>query len=195
MKLLRLTKFFVSLILALVVIACHDEETVFIKSEPEVIEKEVIVEVPEEPAVEPEVVEEESPSFEGYFSLSGSPSDVNCIRLEETIEGLVNIDSDCFSLVSKNPENGTFGQFPSFTRRDIKVRDGKLLFFVDLNFSSSTHDIEEDDSGSNISGRRRVDVEIFFDEDDRLVLRLFVYEGQNNGNLNDIVVRRTFREL
>lgn len=128
--------------------------------------------------------------FDGRFYLNGS--DANCITLNETQPGVVDILSTCQSLVSKNPENGTFGEFPRITRTNAFVINGEIRFTSDINYNSD-NDIEEDVSGDNINGRKRTDVLIKFNENNMLELTLSVWDGNNN--INTVVAKRVFTEI
>ena len=161
-------------------VACDD--TVYEVQPEKVIEREVIKEIPQE----------HETLFAGYFILDG-PSDANCIYLDEKIPNVVDIESDCQSLVSINPENNSDGQFPIITASNLPVIDGKIRYTRNITYTSG-HDLEEDVSGSNITGSRRTDVLIEI-VDDRLRLTLSIYENANNNNLNEIVAERVFNEL
>lgn len=137
-------------------------------------------------------VTENSELFQGYFQLNGG-STANCIYLDQKTNGLVDLDSECQSLVTVNPQNKTLGQFPTLSRRNMIIIDGEIRQFFTLNFNSG-HDIEEDMSGANITGRRRVDMRIFI-KDDRLNIELKIYKNDNNDNLNEVVAVRRFKEL
>lgn len=130
--------------------------------------------------------------FQGYFNLQGPNGAINCIRLEE-VDSKVTLDSDCFSLVTKNPKNGTLGQFPRFSIKDKIVINEELRIVLDVNYNSG-HDIEEDSSGANITGTRRTDLLFRFIEG-KLRLNIKVYANKNNNNLNFIVAKRSFKEL
>lgn len=129
-------------------------------------------------------------SFDGQFYLSGS--DANCITLNEIQPGVVDILSNCQSLVSENPENGTFGEFPRITRTNAFVQNGEIRFTVDLNYTSD-NDIEEDESGSNITGRRRTDVVVKFNDNNKLELTVDVWRDDNN--INNVIASRVFTEI
>ena len=137
--------------------------------------------------------EQERQPFTGFFQLDGA-SDVNCIYLDEKLPNVVDLESDCQSLVSINPENGTIGQFPTISRSGLLVINNEIRFTQDLNFTSG-NDIEEDVNGSNITGRRRTDFRFFYDENMKLNVEIKVFNAQNNNNLNEIIVDRVFKEL
>lgn len=132
--------------------------------------------------------------FSGYFYLDGPDNTFNCIYLDEKQDGVVDIETDCQSLVSVNPENGTLGQFPSVSGTNFLVtKDRELRFTKNLRYTSG-NDLETDASGSNITGTRRTDF-IFKFVDYRLELTIIVYANANNDNLNAVVATRTFKEL
>lgn len=176
-----------NVILSVLVIGLIGCEDVRYEVHPEkVIEKEIIKEVPVEIEKEHEFL------YAGYFNLDG-PSDANCIYLDEKQPNVVDIETDCQSLVTINPENDTLGQFPSISASNLLVIDGEIRYTRNLNYSSG-NDIEEDVSGSNITGNRRTDF-LFQKVDNRLKLTIRIYKNANNNNLNYIVAERVFNEL
>lgn len=127
--------------------------------------------------------------FNGIFYVTGS--DNNCIELTQNFDGLVDIATSCQKLVTVNPENDTLGEFPNISLRDQKIIDGKVRFTVYQNFTSDL-DVEEDVSGSNISGRKKVEGVLEFVEGSlRLELRVF----DDDTNLNFVVAERVFEEV
>lgn len=146
-----------------------------------VVEKEVIV----------EVEKEHETLFAGYYNLDGPGN--NCIYLDEKTPNVVDIESDCQSLTTVNPENDTIGQFPRITATNLNVIDGSIRYTHNLNFTNG-HDLEEDVSGDDIVGSRRVDV-ILENIDGRIKITIKVYQNANNSNLNQIVAERVFNEL
>lgn len=164
-------------------VGCGETDYIYLPGE------EITTEIEKEIIVEPEQMQ----AFTGYFNLNG-PSTANCIYLDEKIENVVDIESDCQSLVSVNPENGTLGQFPRVSQTNLLIINGEIRFTVDLNYTSG-NDIEEDVSGSNITGRRRTDFRIYFSDSGELKVNIKVYGSSNNNNLNEIVVNRTFTEI
>lgn len=168
------TKLLTMLVLILAAISCGDEKNYYTE----------------------EIVNatNENSDFSGYYVLSGPDEDTyNCIRLTQKSESLVDVESECQSLLTTNPENGTVGQFPTISQSNVLIVNGELRFTRNLNYTSG-NDIEEDKSGSNITGQRRTDVRIFF-EDDLLKVNITVYGNSNNNNLNDIDAERSFTEI
>jgi len=161
-------------------VACN-ERTIYQPKQETVIEKEVPV--PFE--------KEHEAVFAGYYNLDGEGN--NCIYLDEKAPNVVDIESDCQSLTTLNPQNDTIGQFPRISGTNYLVTKGAVRFTRDLNYTSG-HDIEEDVSGANILGKRRTDVVIEV-VDNRMRLTISVYSNSNNNNLNWIVAKRVFNEL
>lgn len=128
----------------------------------------------------------------GFFYLDG-PSSVNCIYLDEKAPNIYNLTSECQSLVTINPQNGTYGQFPTITATNLIVYESAIRFSRVLNFTSG-HDLENDANGQNILGRRRVDIVVQFKQDG-LEVKMDVYRNDNFDNLNEIVASRVFKEL
>lgn len=135
---------------------------------------------------------EERLAFSGYFNLDGG-SDANCIYLDEKVEGLVDIENDCQSLVSVNLENDTLGQFPTISASNLVVINNEIRYTRNLNYSSG-NDLEEDVNSDNITGSRCTDIFMKF-VDSRLQITLKIYENSNNNNLNSVVATRVFNEL
>jgi hypothetical protein len=128
----------------------------------------------------------------GSYLLSG-PSQANCIRLQQRENGLIDVVSECQSLVTVNPENDTLGQFPVITAKNLMLFENKIVFTKNIKFDKNTHDVEEDVLGDNIEGKKRVDVLIEFKEN-ILHLNIKVYDNADNSNINKVIVNRTFKE-
>lgn len=183
MRLLRLSKFFVSLILTLVVIACHDEETVFVKGEPEVIEKEVIVEVPSDPEIiETEVVvdrevEVEVPVAQDFEGVWGCDNN-GLIELYMDSVNRVYIEAEGQQLVSLNPKglNGNnFADHPSQDAERLPVKNGRVRYQKNISYSSGNN-LKKDSDNSSITGSRRTDYEFRMNEDRQLIVRIRVFD-------------------
>lgn len=97
-----------------------------------VIEREVIKEVPAEHKF----------LYAGYFNLDGG-SDANCIYLDEKAENVVDIETDCQSLVTVNPENSTLGQFPSISANNLLVVDGRLKLTIKVYKNANNDNLNE----------------------------------------------------
>ena len=162
-------KYLMILIMSLMVTSCGEDNVYYVEKDGEVMN-----------------------SFQGYFTLDG-PSTANCIFLNQKAQFVVDIETDCQSLVSTNPQNSTLGQFPTISATNLVVIDGKINYTRNLNYTSG-HDLEEDVNGSNITGSRRTDIQIKF-VGDKLHIKLDIYDNANNANLNEIVATRIFNEL
>lgn len=175
----------IMLTIAMSLVACKDT-TVHTPERVIEIVKEVPTEVPVEVPVEHETL------FSGYYNLDGG-SDLNCIYLDEKAPNVIDLESDCQSLVTVNPENSTLGQFPVLNATNLLVSSGKVQFTRDITYTAG-HDIEEDASGIDILGKRRTDVTLKL-VDEKLVITIKIYANANNNNLNFIVAERVFNEL
>lgn len=172
-----------NLILALFLlnlVACTEREYITTPEKVVVTEKEILVE------------KEHETIYSGYYNLDGA-SDVNCIYLDEKFPNVVDLEIDCQSLVTINPENGTLGQFPVMTLSNLNVIEGKMRYTRNINYNSG-NDLEEDVSGSNITGNKRTDF-LFEVVDSKLRITISIYENANNDNLNEIVAVRVFNEI
>jgi hypothetical protein len=181
----------VCLFMLLVVIACQPEKKNYYNTtiEEKVEETLEVEQEPEVAEVEEETVRRE---FSGYFNLSG-PSDANCIYLDEKVENVVDIETDCFSLVTENPKDNSLGEFPAISGSNLVVRDDEIRFTKNVNYTSG-NDIEEDATGSNITGSKRTDYRFYF-KDDRLTLTIKIYDSSINNNVNEVIATRIFKEL
>ena len=99
--------------------------------------------------------------------------------------------SSLVQIVSVNPENGTLGEHPHFTITDqFLSQDGTLYFTTNITYGGG--DLEEDISGSNITGRRRTDFIVKF-LDSEVNLTIKVYEDEVNDNINAVILNRTYK--
>lgn len=139
-------------------------------------------------------INQETESRSGFYYLDG-PSESNCIYLEEKFPGVFNLTSECQNLLTINPENDTIGQFPRITASNLLLNDNSDLIFSGTMNLTSGNDIEEDESGDNLTGRKRFDAKISFNQDNKLTLKISVYAENNFDNLNFIVVEREFKQV
>lgn len=136
--------------------------------------------------------QQQEKNLTGSYLLTG-PSKANCIRLQQRENGLIDLVAECQSLVTTNPENETLGQFPKITAKNLILFENKIVFTKNVRFNKNTHDIEEDVSGDNIEGKKKVDVLIEFKEQG-IRLNIKVYDNADNSNINKVIVNRTFKE-
>ena len=134
----------------------------------------------------------EPESFAGYHLLDG-PSSANCVYIDERIDNVYDLTLECQSLVTTNPKNSSAGQFPPLNLKNLIPVEGKIKLTKDFTYTSG-HDLEEDVSGSNITGKRRTDIVISL-ESGKLKIEIDVWKAANNSNLNEIVAKRLFKEL
>ena len=125
-------------------------------------------------------------SFAGNYFLSNN----SFIKVLEDVDGFVYIQSNKQLLTTINPKNGTFGEMPKFSTELYPV-GGKLKITLNLNFTDG-NDIEEDVTGSDIRGSKRVDIEITKNSENLLVVKFQVYKNQINKNVNYIIAERIF---
>jgi len=99
-------------------------------------------------------------------------------------------------LNSINPKNNSTGTHPNITDRNVQPVNGKLILpSRNYNYSSSTHDIEEDDSGSNITGNHRTDITVEKVGYNKIKLTIQIWDGALNNNVNNIIANRTLTSL
>ena len=137
------------------------------------------------------VTEQSEPVIGGYYILDG-PSDANCIYIANKSPTLVDIETDCQNLLTINPENNSIGQFPIISATNLVVLNNEIRHSRNISYTSG-NDIEEDVSGSNITGTRRTDIFINM-IDGKLRIKMSIYQNANNNNVNNIVAERVFNE-
>lgn len=164
-----------SLLVLLVTVGCGDD---LHYSYPEK-ETEVIKEV--------EVIKEIEQSFEAFYECDhGGFIDL----VKDSENNLIVTRQDLRSI---NPKNATLGQHPKINVSGSIESDGKITIpGRNYNYSSSTYDIEEDVSGSNITGQHATDIEIK-DAGDGIEISFVIYQGKINGNLNSVVAERVVK--
>ena len=132
--------------------------------------------------------EEATYTFEGVFSCNNG----SYIELERDQYGKIRFDTSYQKLVSQNPRNDSFGTHPIISDSNLEVI-GKLLIIRsrNYNYSSSTHDLEEDENGSNITGNRQTDLLVYLEKGD-IVINIKIWDNAMNSNINEIVAERNF---
>lgn len=135
--------------------------------------------------VDPPPVERE---FEGvyYFENGGY------LGLSFSHDGDVIFESANQSLTSVNPENGTLGVHPKITGQ-YEIHNDEVRFIKNVNYSNS-NDIEEDVSGSNITGSRRTDFVLQLTEVG-LRLTITIYGGPINDDVDHVDATRVFESI
>lgn len=128
--------------------------------------------------------------FEGYWYCGNSSN----VELIADYQDRITFETSGQSLNSLNPESLTeFGTHPTIGERDLILNNGKLVINPrNYNYSSSTHDIEEDVSGSNITGNHRTDIKVELKTSKELTLEIKIWSGALNTNINEIIATRTF---
>lgn len=127
--------------------------------------------------------------FEGYYRCDNNST----LELISDFADRVSFETSGQSLNSLNPQNNTLGTHPVVSERDLLVYGNSLLIAPrNYNYNSSTHDIEEDGSGSNITGNRRTDISVTRTHDSSLEVTFSIYQNSVNNNINSIVA---YREL
>lgn len=158
----------------------YNDRIVEVPSDPEVIEKEIIV--------EKEVIKLVAQEFEGKYILTHNSK----IELLQNYEGNLVVSSSDQLITTKNPKNGTYGTLPRFAG-ETDVYEGNIAHMtVNLNYTSG-NDIEEDVSGANITGTKRTDIEIS-KIDGSLKIVVKIYDDRIGANENEIIAKRVFKE-
>lgn len=128
--------------------------------------------------------------FEGVFYFENGSQ----IELVAGYDGDVTILRSGQSLQSINPQNDTLGSHPTVSGEGFEVSNGKIFFFSNANYTGG-NDLEEDVSGSNITGQKRTDYLIELLGDGRLQLTIKIYSDKINNNANYVVATRIFTSL
>jgi len=139
---------------------------------------------------------EQSQAFEGHYEFINSKGERSFLELSTDGNGNVTFESTGQSLNSINPKNNSTGTHPNITDRNVQPVNGKLILpSRNYNYSSSTHDIEEDDSGSNITGNHRTDITVEKVGYNKIKLTIQIWDGALNNNVNNIIANRTLTSL
>lgn len=164
----------------LVLVSCGNDEVLL-----QTVEKEV--EVLKEVEVTKEVYKAQD--FEGFYFCDNNSS----LELLTDHNNRVTFDTYGQSMNSINPQNDTLGTHPVISERDVLIKGNRLIIPPkNYNYSSSTYDIEEDDTGSNITGKKRTDVIVEKSNDDSITVEFVIYSNAINQNINWIVANRKF---
>jgi len=132
----------------------------------------------------------DAPNLEGlyYFNYGASlevlASDRNCLYVLQNNNSL---------LSSVNPENNTLGTHPKFPFTEICTNDGIYRYSRNQQYSSG-NDLEQDISGSNITGNKKTDFEFSF-QDGQMKLKIKIYSNASNNNINSVIAEREFESL
>jgi len=156
------------LALVLLLIGC-DNKTVY-----ETVTKESVQEV--------EINKAEK--FDGTFYLPHQGQ----ITLDER-DGLVDISNYNQFIFSENPENSTLATHPTISMRGLPVSDDKVRFVRDYNYTTK-NDIEEDVSGSNITGKKKTDYTLELDKNSCLKINIKIWSGAIKDNPNFLIAER-----
>ena len=124
--------------------------------------------------------------FEGSYVLENG----GYIELIADDRGDITFESSGQTLVSVNPQNDTLGEHPKVTTKNVRILDGKLhVLNQNYNYSSSTHDIENDTTGANITGRHRTDI-VVSKKGEGILIHIKIYQGAVGSNLNSVIAER-----
>tara|TARA_R100001086_G_scaffold245229_1_gene175885 strand:- start:968 stop:1462 length:495 start_codon:yes stop_codon:yes gene_type:complete len=128
--------------------------------------------------------------FEGvyYFDNGGS------IELLTASDGEVTILSQGQLLVSTNPQNDTFGTHPKFSAVGLEPQRNELRLVKDLNYNAG-QDLEEDQTGNNITGKKKTEILIEMLDYGKLRITIKIYSDSINNNANYVIAVRTFTSL
>ena len=132
----------------------------------------------------------ENIDFEGaYIFKNGS-----FIELIVAGDGEINISQTNQVITSTNPFSDTLASHPKIAGDGLELVQGKLYITKDITYNL-TQGIEEDNSNTLISGRRRTDFIFEKLENDRLKLVIRIYEKSIFGGINSIKAIRILKSL
>lgn len=132
-----------------------------------------------------------SSDFEGFYECENGSR----VELIADFADRITFETIGQSFNSVNPENGTLGTHPVIADRDVLILGNQLMLAPrDYNYTDG-NDIEEDNSGSNIRGRRRTDIKVSLLTERDLQVSFQIYDNRSNDNINGIAASRTFNCL
>lgn len=80
---------------------------------------------------------------------------------------------------------------PTVTRENLEPKNGKIFFSQNVNYgSSSQYDLEEDVSGSDITGSKRTDYLFELLDGGKIKLTIKIYDNTINNNVNSVIATR-----
>lgn len=142
-----------------------------------------------EKEVEKRVEVERTQDFEGVYLLPNN----SYIELIAASDGDVTFDTSYQSIVSQN-HNGSYGTHPTVSGKH-EVHNSKIRWGLDVDYrTSSQYDLEEDGGSRDITGRHYTVYELTL-KDDGISLKITIYDGTRNNNLNDIILERTLESI
>jgi hypothetical protein len=97
-----------------------------------------------------------------------------------------------YRINSINPDNQTLALHPIISLSQTKIVNDKLLLVKDLNYKDG-NDVEGD-TGGDIRGQKRTDIEIYKDANGLLVLEIKIYSDKINNNANYVIAHRVIKE-
>lgn len=122
-------------------------------------------------------------------ALSGS------LALTEDYQGKIDVE-ELETFRSQN-FNGSYATHPRVGFSNSTILNDSMVYAGDINYSSS-NDLEEDGTTSDLgSGRRYTVYNLFFDENNKLTLVIQIHDNASNasGGINDLVIERVFKSL
>ena len=95
------------------------------------------------------------------------------------------------SLISINPENSTFAVHPRVSSARKFLNNQVLVDRRDITYTSG-NDIEQDVSGSNITGKKLTLTTYTLRDDGSLLIKIEIFSDELNNNPNFIIATREF---
>lgn len=171
---MKQTTILLSMLAVITLVGCG-EDTKYIKE---------IVEVPVDVPVEVVVPQD----FEGAYFMNND----SYIELTTSYDDDVIVETSNQLLVSKNPQNNTYAFHPTISGR-YQIVNGELFFSRDVDYKDANqYDIEEDDSGADITGQHYTTFRFQQLNDGRIKLTISIYSGTKYDNLNYRIAKRVF---
>lgn len=131
-------------------------------------------------------VEYKAQDFEGFYKCSNNSQ----VELIADFNNRVSFETYGQSLNSINPKNQTLATHPTVSEKDLLIVGNSLIINPrNYTYSSSTHDVEQDASGANITGNKRTDIKVTRLES-KINIEFIIYANANNSNINSITAQR-----
>ena len=130
------------------------------------------------------------PDFAGVYRFAND----SILEIKQSVDSDVTFETTGQFLQSVNPKNDTFGTHPSINKKDAEIHNNVVFFVQNFNYTSG-QDLEEDDSGSNITGQKQTSVLLELVEERKIRLTIKIYGDSMNNNPNEVVAKRVFESL
>lgn len=129
-------------------------------------------------------------SFTGVFRFANDSQ----IEIVQTVDGELNIVTTGQLMQSINPKNGSIGVHPVLSRVNEEVHNGVAFYVLNVNYTAG-NDLEQDVSGSNITGSKQTTFKLYMSDERTLNIIIKIYNNSINNNPDKVVAERKFVSL